>query len=142
MEVVPYRKTDYTIRRDQRYLWMAGVAGYVGVRVDIRGSGLSRLVLLPSRQNPSRIILPGDSEGFYNDEYEKQEQDDACSVIAWLGKQPWCTGSVGLYGKSWGTASERLAFAVSVRNSPCGPLYRCVQAVSMACKSQSASRQV
>ena len=52
MEVVPYRKTDYTIRRDQRYLWMAGVAGYVGVRVDIRGSGLSRLVLLPSRQNP------------------------------------------------------------------------------------------
>ena len=37
----------------------------------------------------------GDSEGFYYDEYEKQEQDDCCDVIDWISLQPWCTGDVG-----------------------------------------------
>ena len=37
----------------------------------------------------------GDSEGFYYDEYEKQEQDDCCDVINWVSQQPWCTGNVG-----------------------------------------------
>ena len=49
--------------------------GYVCVRVDMRGSG--------------------DSEGFYYDEYEMQEQDDCCDVINWVSQQPWCTGNVG-----------------------------------------------
>jgi predicted acyl esterase len=31
-----------------------------------------------------------------------QEQDDALEVIAWLASQPWCTGAVGMMGKSWG----------------------------------------
>ena len=37
----------------------------------------------------------GDSEGFYYDEYEKQEQDDCCDVISWISQQYWCTGNVG-----------------------------------------------
>ena len=37
----------------------------------------------------------GDSEGFYYDEYEKQEQDDCCDVINWISQQKWCTGNVG-----------------------------------------------
>lgn len=45
------------------------------MRVDIRGSG--------------------DSEGFYYDEYEKQEQDDCCDVINWIAQQKWCNGNVG-----------------------------------------------
>ena len=45
------------------------------VRVDMRGSG--------------------DSEGFYYDEYEKQEQDDCCDVFNWISQQKWCTGNVG-----------------------------------------------
>ena len=36
------------------------------------------------------------------DEYLQQELDDACEVIAWIARQPWCTGAVGMMGKSWG----------------------------------------
>ena len=52
------------------------------LRVDLRGSG--------------------ESEGVMLDEYLVQEQDDALEVIAWLAEQPWCTGDVGMMGKSWG----------------------------------------
>ena len=52
--------------------------GYACVRVDIRGNG--------------------DSEGLMEDEYSAQELQDACDVIAWLAKQPWCSGSVGMMG--------------------------------------------
>ena len=37
----------------------------------------------------------GDSEGYYYDEYEKQEQEDCCDVIGWISRQDWCTGNVG-----------------------------------------------
>ena len=36
------------------------------------------------------------------DEYAEQEQDDGVEVIAWLAAQPWCNGSVGMMGISWG----------------------------------------
>ena len=45
----------------------------------------------------------GDSEGFYYDEYEKQEQDDCCDVIGWISQQAWCTGNVG---KFWAMSVE------------------------------------
>jgi putative CocE/NonD family hydrolase len=32
----------------------------------------------------------------------EQEQDDGVEIIAWLAKQPWCNGSVGMRGISWG----------------------------------------
>ena len=44
----------------------------------------------------------GDSDGVMLDEYLPQELDDAVSVIAWLAGQPWCSGTVGMMGKSWG----------------------------------------
>jgi hypothetical protein len=44
----------------------------------------------------------GDSEGLLEDEYTRQEQDDALEVIAWIARQPWCTGKVGMMGISWG----------------------------------------
>ncbi len=31
-----------------------------------------------------------------------QELADACEVIAWLARQSWCSGAVGMMGKSWG----------------------------------------
>jgi hypothetical protein len=40
--------------------------------------------------------------GLLFDEYAKQEQDDGVEVIAWLAAQPWCNGSVGMMGISWG----------------------------------------
>jgi hypothetical protein len=82
LEYIPYRKNDFTALRDSiRHPYFAG-HGYACVRVDMRGSG--------------------DSEGILYDEYLKQEQDDALDVLAWLEKQPWCTGAVGILGKSWG----------------------------------------
>jgi hypothetical protein len=51
------------------------------VRVDIRGSG--------------------DSDGVLTDEYLQLEQDDALEVIAWIARQPWCTGRVGGIGQSY-----------------------------------------
>jgi predicted acyl esterase len=82
LEYLPYRKRDGTYERDAlTHPYLAG-HGYAGVRVDIRGSG--------------------ESMGLLFDEYAKQEQDDGVEVIAWLAAQPWCNGSVGMMGISWG----------------------------------------
>ena len=82
LEYLPYRKRDGTYERDAlTYPYLAG-HGYAGVRVDLRGSG--------------------ESTGLLFDEYAKQEQDDGVEVIAWLATQPWCNGSVGMMGISWG----------------------------------------
>ena len=35
-------------------------------------------------------------------EYLKQEQDDALEIIDWIVAQPWCAGTVGMIGISWG----------------------------------------
>ena len=82
LEFLPYRRRDGTAERDAlTHPYFAG-HGYACVRVDIRGSG--------------------DSEGVLRGEYLKQEQDDALEILAWLERQPWCTGSVGMIGISWG----------------------------------------
>jgi putative CocE/NonD family hydrolase len=82
LEYLPYRKRDFTRRRDESMHAYFAAHGYVGVRVDMRGSG--------------------DSDGIMHDEYLPQEQDDALEVIAWIARQPWCSGAVGMMGKSWG----------------------------------------
>ena len=82
LEHLPYRKRDGTAHRDNlNHTWFAK-NGYACVRTDIRGNG--------------------DSEGLMADEYLQQELDDAISVIRWVVKQPWCSGSVGMMGISWG----------------------------------------
>jgi putative CocE/NonD family hydrolase len=82
LEYIPYRKRDFTRRRDDgMHRWFAG-NGYASVRVDMRGSG--------------------ESDGVMHDEYLQLEQDDALEVIAWIAAQGWCTGKVGMMGKSWG----------------------------------------
>lgn len=82
LEYLPYRKSDGTAIRDAlRHPYFAG-HGYASVRVDMRGSG--------------------DSDGILYDEYLPQEQEDALEVIAWIAQQTWCTGDVGIFGKSWG----------------------------------------
>ncbi|MGH9294596.1 MAG: CocE/NonD family hydrolase, partial [Acidimicrobiales bacterium] len=52
------------------------------VRVDMRGSG--------------------DADGILEDEYLPLEQQDGAEVVAWLASQSWCSGKVGIIGKSWG----------------------------------------
>ena len=82
LEYIPYCKRDRTSERDEdMHPYLAG-HGYCAIRVDMRGSG--------------------ESEGLLLDEYLPQEQDDALEVIAWIAEQPWCSGNVGMFGKSWG----------------------------------------
>ena len=82
LEYIPYRKRDLTRSRDEpMHHYFAG-HGYAAVRVDLRGSG--------------------ESDGILLDEYLEQEQSDGVEVIAWLAAQPWCSGAVGMMGKSWG----------------------------------------
>ncbi len=82
LEYIPYRKDDATAVGDStRHAYLAG-HGYASVRADLRGSG--------------------DSEGVLLDEYLVQEQDDGVEVLAWLARQPWCSGATGMFGISWG----------------------------------------
>lgn len=74
-EFLPYRRVDWTAQRDEKSHSYFCCHGYVCVRVDMRGSG--------------------DSEGYYYDEYEGQEQEDCCDVISWISQQEWCNGNVG-----------------------------------------------
>ncbi|GLY74117.1 CocE/NonD family hydrolase [Actinoallomurus iriomotensis] len=82
LEYIPYRKNDFTAARDNSLHAQFARAGYVSVRVDLRGSG--------------------DSDGQMQDEYAQLELTDGVEVIDWLSKQPWCDGNVGMIGKSWG----------------------------------------
>jgi len=83
LEYIPYRKDDDTASDDYpRHSYFVH-RGYVGARVDIRGTGESE------GQTPHR-------------EYSQQEQEDGEEVIAWLARQPWSNGNVGMMGISWG----------------------------------------
>lgn len=82
LEYLPYQRRDGTSQRDDSTYPTFAAAGYVGVRVDLRGSG--------------------DSEGVFDDEYSPRELSDAVEVIDWIAKQPWCSGKVGMMGISWG----------------------------------------
>ena len=82
LEYIPYRKRDGTLPRDEMmHAYFAG-HGYGALRVDMRGNG--------------------DSQGLMDDEYTELELADAEAVIDWLSRQPWCSGAVGMMGKSWG----------------------------------------
>lgn len=82
LEYIPYRKRDGTKARDEAMHPFFAGHGYAAVRVDLRGAG--------------------DSDGQLHGEYLARELDDAVAVIAWIAAQPWCTGRVGMVGKSWG----------------------------------------
>jgi hypothetical protein len=91
LDYIPYRKRDWLRTRDTFWGKQLARRGFASVRVDIRGSG--------------------DSDGIMLDEYLAPEQRDALSVIAWIAKQPWCNGAVGMRGGSWGAFSALHAAA-------------------------------
>lgn len=95
VEMVPYRRRDGTVARDiDMDPWYAG-HGLAYCRVDIRGTG--------------------DSGGDLADEYLPREQEDACEIIDFLARQPWCNGNVGMTGISWGGFN---ALQVAARRPP------------------------
>jgi uncharacterized protein len=81
LEAIPYRKDDNSLVDDSARFGFFSGHGYVGVRMDLRGSGTST--------------------GTLEDEYSEQEQHDICEVIDWISRQSWCTGDVGMTGISW-----------------------------------------
>ena len=95
LEYIPYRKRDLERPRDDEWANQFASYGFAFARVDIRGSG--------------------DSEGLLVDEYLQQEQDDAVEIIAWLARQTWCSGAVGMRGISWGGFA---CFQVAAQHPP------------------------
>ncbi len=81
-EYLPYRKRDGVRKRDDATAQNLAPYGIAFARVDIRGTG--------------------DSDGVMTDEYAPPELNDGVECIAWLAEQPWCNGSVGMRGISWG----------------------------------------
>jgi putative CocE/NonD family hydrolase len=80
LEYIPYRKDDQTPYTGHHFEFAKH--GYIGCRIDIRGTGAS--------------------EGVNYDEYVVQEQEDGYDAIEWLAQQPWCTGQIAMYGISYG----------------------------------------
>ncbi len=80
LEYRPYRKDDlapYT-----RPQFRLAQHGYIGAALDCRGTGAS--------------------EGANTDEYTEREQQDGAEAVEWIARQAWCTGKVGMFGKSYG----------------------------------------
>jgi len=95
LEYIPYRKRDMTALRDgATHGYFAG-HGYACIRLDVRGVG--------------------DSEGLYGDQFTTQYVDDAVEAIAWIARQPWCSGAVAMFGLSWGAA---IALQTAARRPP------------------------
>jgi putative CocE/NonD family hydrolase len=82
LEYIPYRKRDAYRGYDMYWGQQLAQYGIAYARLDLRGSG--------------------DSSGVLVDEYLPREHSDAAEAIAWLAKQPWCNGAVGMRGVSWG----------------------------------------
>jgi uncharacterized protein len=94
-EYLPYRLWDDLRWRDDKTGANLAPYGVAFVRVDIRGTG--------------------NSEGVMTDEYDVPELTDGVEIIAWLAKQPWSNGSVGMRGISWGGIN---ALQIAAMNPP------------------------
>jgi hypothetical protein len=106
VDSVPYRRSDGTAIGDAAWGTYFAAHGFAFVRPDLRGSG--------------------DGTGLMVDEYTETEQRDCEQLMAWLARQPWCTGAVGMIGVSWGAfaglqmaarAPEELRGVVAIHGS-------------------------
>jgi predicted acyl esterase len=81
VEALPYRKDDLTSSYQPEYLRLRDEYRYAVCRLDLRGTG--------------------SSGGDATDEYPVREQQDLAATFTWLAAQPWCDGSIGMYGTSY-----------------------------------------
>jgi putative CocE/NonD family hydrolase len=95
LEYLPYRKNESRGDRAAFYAYFVR-RGYVVARVDIRGTGASEGTLIPY-------------------EYSEIEQRDGEDVIAWLARQKFSNGNVGMFGISWGGFNS---IHMAMRNPP------------------------
>jgi predicted acyl esterase len=86
LEYNPYRRLDHSSPSfPPAVAWLAG-HGYVVVQFDVRGTG--------------------SSSGASLDNYSDDEQQDGYDMVEWAARQPWCTGAVGMMGKSYGATVQ------------------------------------
>ncbi len=95
LEYLPYRKDESRASRYAIYSYFLE-RGYIVARVDIRGTGNSEGRTIPY-------------------EYSDIELNDGEVIIAWLAKQNWSNGNVGMFGISWGGFN---AIQMAVRHPP------------------------
>jgi putative CocE/NonD family hydrolase len=101
----PYRKDDVSLTNNEAHHYFAQ-RGYVGVRLDVRGTG--------------------SSEGHSTLEYSPEEQRDSYDAIEWLAKQDWCNGNVGMWGISYsGQTSMTAGFLNPPHLKAIIPMYHC-----------------
>ncbi|HEX5828232.1 MAG TPA: CocE/NonD family hydrolase, partial [Candidatus Limnocylindrales bacterium] len=82
LEMIPYGKDSWRRNADTaRGEWLAA-RGFALCRLDVRGTG--------------------SSPGIAGDEYTENETRDGYDAVEWLAGQPWCNGSVGMWGISYG----------------------------------------
>ena len=96
LELLPYRKDDQFYIRDYPLYSYFARHGYMGAKVDIRGTGSSE------GETPDR-------------EYSEIELQDAVEIIDQLSKASWSNGRVGMWGISWGGFN---AIQVAMRRPP------------------------
>lgn len=82
LEYLPYRKDEGRTHRFPFYSYFVN-RGYMIARVDIRGTGRSTGKLVDG-------------------EYSDQELADGETIIEWLSRQPFSSGSIAMLGISWG----------------------------------------
>ena len=95
LEYLPYRKDEERASYYSLYSYLVR-RGYVVARVDIRGTGRSDGIMIPY-------------------EYSEIEHRDGDDVIAWLARQPFSNGNVGMIGISW---SGFNSIQMAMRNPP------------------------
>ena len=88
LEYIPYRTDDVYRQADDFWGEALASRGIAFARVDVRGSG--------------------NSSGELTDEYTDREIDDGVEIIAWLARQSWSNGRIGMRGISWGAINTLL----------------------------------
>lgn len=82
VSVYPYRSDAWIHEYKRPYMEWFAQRGYASVLVDLLGTGGSDGVLRPF--------------------HDPAEAEDGVSAVRWAAEQDWCTGSVGMWGISFG----------------------------------------
>ena len=82
LEYIPYRKRDFMRRRDEgMHRWFAGTA---------------------TPPCASTCAAPASPTASCTMSISRRSRTTRSRSIAWIARQPWCSGRVGMMGKSWG----------------------------------------